>query len=88
MPLVFLPVPARDLTGGVDRCELDAGSVRQAIGLLEERFPGIRDRLLDEQGELKPGMRVTVDGHVSSLGLLARLDANSEVHFLPAIGGG
>lgn len=88
MPLVYLPVPARDLTGGVDRCELEAASVRQVIGLLEERFPGMRDRLLDARGELKPGMRVTVDGHVSSLGLLAKLDADSEVHFLPAIGGG
>ena len=67
--------------------EIEAASVRQLVGMLEERFPGFADRVL-EDGELKPGLRVAVDGHVSPMGVLARLEPDSQVHFLSAIGGG
>jgi len=87
VPRVFIPAPARDLTGGVDCVDVDAGSVRHVIDRLEEQYPGMRDRLCEDD-DLKPGMRVAVDGHVSSMGLLARVEPDSEVHFLPAIGGG
>lgn len=87
MPRVFIPPLIRPLTGGVDEAEIDATNVRQAIDRLDERFPGIRSRLCEGEG-LKPGLTVAVDGHVSSLGLLTKLKPDSEVHFLPAIGGG
>ncbi len=54
---------------------------------MENRFPGIRAKLCDED-ELKPGLTVAVDSNVSSIGLLQKLSDDSEVHFLPAIGGG
>jgi molybdopterin converting factor small subunit len=41
-----------------------------------------------EEDSLLPGVAVIVDGETSQLGLLERLNENSEVHFLPAIGGG
>lgn len=87
MPRIFIPPLVRALTGGVDHVDVDATSVRRAIDQLEERFPGIRARLC-ENDSLKPGLSVAVDGNVSSLGLLAKLKPDSEVHFLPAIGGG
>ena len=67
--------------------EVEATSVRRLIGALDERFPGFADRVL-EDGELKPGLRVAVDGHVRAMGLLAQLEPDSQVHFLLAIGGG
>jgi len=87
MPKVHIPAPARDLTGGEVDVEIEATSVRRLIGALEQRFPGFAERVLEE-GELKPGLRVAVDGHVSPMGVLARLEPDSQVHFLPAIGGG
>jgi molybdopterin synthase sulfur carrier subunit len=54
---------------------------------LETRYPGLRDRLCDND-ELRPGIAVAVDGHVTSRGLLQKVQPTSEVHFLPAIGGG
>jgi len=87
MTRVHIPAPARDLTGGEVELEIEAASVRQLVGMLEERFPGFADRVL-EDGELKPGLRVAVDGHVSPMGVLARLEPDSQVHFLSAIGGG
>ena len=87
MPRAFIPALLRSLCGGVDCVDIDAADVRQVIDALEEQFPGLRDRLCDG-GELKPGLTVAVDGHVSSVGLLQKVRPDSEVHFLPAIGGG
>jgi len=44
-------------------------------------------RLCDE-GRLRPNISVVVDGTVSTLRLRHQLSETSEVHFLPAIGGG
>ena len=41
-----------------------------------------------EEDDLLPGLAVVVDGETSLLGLLERVQENSEVHFLPAIGEG
>ena len=56
-------------------------------GELERRYPGVKARLCDAGG-LRPGMVVAVDTAVAGLGLLQPVGPDSEVHFLPAIGGG
>lgn len=87
MVTVFVPPLLRELTGGKDRVELDGSSVRQIVAALDERFPGVRSRLCAGD-ELRPGLAVAVNGAVSSVGLLQKVPAGAEVHFLPAIGGG
>ena len=87
MPTVFIPALARELTGGAEQVVVEGKNVRQVINNLDQRFPGIRDRLCDGN-DLKPGMTVAVSGHVSSLGLFQKLQEDSEIHFLPALGGG
>ncbi|MFQ5732615.1 MAG: MoaD/ThiS family protein [Planctomycetaceae bacterium] len=87
MPRVFIPPLLKPLTGGVDVVEMSARSVREVVEKLERQFPGVRERLI-EDGDLKPGLTIAVDGNVSAVGLLQRIGENSEVHFLPAIGGG
>lgn len=87
MPRVFIPPLLKPLTAGEEIVEVKAKNVRQVIDELENRFPGMREKLCDED-ELKPGLTVAVDGNVSSIGLLQKVSDDSEVHFLPAIGGG
>ena len=87
MVTVFIPPLLRDVTGGVDHVEIGATTVRQVVSALESRFPGIRDRLVVDDS-LKPGLVVAVNGAISPVGLLQKLPDGSEVHFLPAIGGG
>jgi molybdopterin synthase sulfur carrier subunit len=87
MPRVFIPPALRTLTSGVGELELAGKTVQQVVDALDARFPGLRQRLC-EGDALKPGLAVAVDGQVSSLGLLAKTQPASEVHFLPAIGGG
>ena len=87
MPRVFIPPLLRPLTNGVSETIVEGDTVRVLIDNLEVRFPGFRDRLCDDD-ELKSSLRVTVDCHVSVLGLLESVGPDSEVHFLPAISGG
>lgn len=75
------------LTQGVKEVNLEATNVRQVVLGLEKRFPGIEQWLLDN-GKIKPNLVVAVDGETSSMGLLTKVNQDSEVHFIPAIGGG
>lgn len=77
------------LTGGQKILQVAGGSVRQIINNLEKDYPGVRAWLCDEEGvDLLPGIAVIVDGDASQLGLMERVGEDSEVHFLPALGGG
>ena len=79
----------QSITGGQRTLQVSGSTVRQLINNLDKEFPGVRARLCDEQGtDLLPGVAVIVDGETSQIGLLQRVEENSEVHFLPALGGG
>jgi len=79
----------QELTGGKQRVSIAGATVRQVINNLEQEFPGTRALLVDEEeNDLIPGIAVIVDAETSLLGMLERVSEDSEVHFLPAIGGG
>ena len=89
MPEVWIPPKLQQLTGGNQRVQVDGSTVRQVINNLESKYPGVKEYLVDEMEEdLSPGLAVIVDGEASQLGMLEKVQENSEVHFLPAIGGG
>jgi len=87
MARVWIPPLLRDLTGGREIVSVPGANVGQLIEALEQQFPGVRSRLCPD-GALRPGLAVIVDGQVGRLGLLETAGPDSEVHFLPAIGGG
>ena len=87
MPVIFIPTQWRDLTGGVSRIDVEGASVREAVDALELRFPGVKGRLCRGDA-LAPGLQVCVDDVMTPRGLGVALGPASEVHFLPAIGGG
>ena len=84
---VWIPRAVQSLTGGQARVQVTGSTVGQIIGNLEREFPGMKDALCDGDG-IVPGIAVIVDGQATSMGLLERVREGSEVHFLPAIGGG
>jgi sulfur-carrier protein len=86
MALVFIPALLQNLTGGVTQVRLAGRTVRSVINALEERFPGIKERLLQD-GDLRPDIAVAVDGEMA-LDLLDSVGEDSEVHFIPPISGG
>jgi molybdopterin synthase sulfur carrier subunit len=87
MVTVFIPPLLQDVTGQVAQVEVAGATVRQIVAALEARYPGVRERLCIDDA-LRPGLSVAVNGVVSSLGLLQKVPDGSEVHFLPAVGGG
>jgi sulfur-carrier protein len=87
MPVVWIPALLRELTGGEEKVEAPGETVRQVIEYLDERYPGIKERLCEED-RLRANMTVIVDGSASRQGMRQKLDETSEVHFLPAMSGG
>ncbi len=87
--MVWLPPRLQRLTGGQQCVSVAGGTVRQVIDNLEAAFPGLKAELYDPDEDLvMPGMSVVIDGETSQLGLLERVREDSEIHFLPALGGG
>ena len=87
MAKVFVPTMLQPSTGGVKEVDVNARNVRQVIEQLDQLFPGIADRLMEDD-EIRPNLAVAVDGEVARMGLLERVGQNTEIHFVPAIGGG
>ena len=87
MAKIFIPTMLQSLTAGVKQVDLDVRNVRQIIERLEELYPGMKDRLV-EDGEIRPNLAIAIDGDVAIMGMLEKVEEKSEVHFVPAIGGG
>ena len=86
---VWIPPRMQVVTGGNKSLKISGSSVRQIVNNMEKEYPGSRAWLVDEEGEdILAGIAVIVDGETSQLGLLQKVGEDSEVHFLPALGGG
>ncbi len=66
--------------------EIDAATVAEAIARLDERWPGIRDRLCEPGPTLRPHINVYVDRERADLD--TPLEAGSRVDVITAISGG
>ena len=87
MAKVFIPSLMQELTDGQTQLDIQGSTVREIIKELDQSYPGVKDRLMDGF-KLKGNINVAVDGEVSPIGVLAKVQESSEVHFLPALGGG
>jgi molybdopterin synthase sulfur carrier subunit len=91
MPVkVRVPTPLRRFTGGIDEVAAAGESVRAVIEDLEKRHPGMRERLLDDKGELRRFVNVFVaDEDIRFMqGVDTPLDDGSVVSIIPAVAGG
>ncbi len=88
MATVFIPSLLEGLTGGARTVEVSGRNLRQVINALDERYPGMKERLLDEDGALIPEILAAIDGETNHLGLLQPVTETTEIQFVPAIGGG
>ncbi len=87
MATVFIPSLMQKLSDGNNRVQVEGATVRQIVNNLDEQYPGFKDRLVAD-GRIKGNISVAVDGEITPLGMLEKVGESSEVHFLPAIGGG
>ena len=87
MATVYIPSLMQKLSDGKSKVEIEGASVRQIVNNLDAEYPGFKERLVDD-GRIKGNISVAIDGEITPLGMLEKVGENSEVHFLPAIGGG
>ncbi len=88
---VRIPTPLRKLTNEQDTVIAeDGGTLAQLIETLEQQHPGLKERLCDEQGELRRFVNVYVNGEdVRFLsGLETAIESGAEVSIVPAVAGG
>ena len=93
MPLVFhLPGYVREFTGGRSRVVLPSApaTVGEALEALWALHPGVRDRVVTEQGEVRPHVNVFVGSESIrfSGGLATPLADGAEISIVPAVSGG
>ena len=88
--IVRIPTPLRKITTDQDRVSADGGSVAECIASLEASYPGIKERLCDESGEIRRFVNIYVNGEdVRFLqGLATPLKEGDEVSIVPAVAGG
>jgi sulfur-carrier protein len=85
-----IPGPLRRLSDGQVTVPVEATDLASAIDALDARYPGFRDRLLDEKGELRQFVNVYLNDEDVRLGagLRAKVDADDEIAIVPAVAGG
>ena len=87
---VKIPTPLRGLTGKQDTVAGEGATVAELVTHLESTFPGMRERLCDDTGELRRFVNIYVNGEdVRFLqGLSSALKDNDEISIVPAVAGG
>ena len=84
---VHLPPTLPPLFPGLPRqLDLDAATVVEAIDRLDERWPGVRDRLCEPGPALRPHINVFVDRERAALD--SPLETGSRLDVIAAISGG
>ena len=87
---VRIPTPLRRVTDGQDKVDTEGATLRQIIDSMESQYPGIKERLCDEDGNLRNFVNVYVNGEdVRFLdGVDSATGDGDEISIVPAVAGG
>lgn len=90
MATVRIPTPLRKLTDGRGEVSVAGDNLRTVIHELDKQHPGLGDRLLDADGELRRFVNVFVrDEDVRfQEGLETKVGDDDTVSIVPAVAGG
>ena len=87
---VRIPTPLRRVTNGQEKAAVEGDNLAQVIDSLETKYPGIKERLCDEAGDLRHFVNIYVNGEdVRFLqGLETGIKSGDEISIVPAVAGG
>lgn len=87
---VRIPTPLRKLTNDLDVVSGDGGTLVACIDGLNSQYPGLKERILDETGQLRRFVNVYVNGEDVRFqqGVETALKSGDEVSIVPAVAGG
>lgn len=87
MPTVNVASPLRSYTSGAPTVSAKGKTVEEVLADLERRFPGMRFRMIDEQGRIRQHIRIFVN--TQGVGdLSANVASTDVVHLICALSGG
>ena len=87
---VRIPTPLRKLTNNEELVEVNGATIGDAINELQTRYPGIKERLLDETGAVRRFVNVYVNEEDIRFlqNQQTKLKDGDEISIIPAIAGG
>jgi len=88
--VIRIPAPLRRLTNGQAQLRTDVATVADCITYLGETFPGLRERLCEEDGSVRRFINIYVRGEDIRFGkgLETALKDGDDVSIVPAASGG
>jgi molybdopterin synthase sulfur carrier subunit len=88
----LLPDALRPFAGGITKVTIDPPptNVSAALEALWAGYPGLRFRIVNEEGQVRPHVNIFVgtDSIRDTGGLLTPLTDNDEIAIIPAVSGG
>ena len=88
--MVRIPTPLRRMTNGESKVEMESSNLGELVEKLDGAYPGFKDRLVDENGELRYFVNIYVNGEdVRFLdGLGTAISSGAEISIVPTVAGG
>jgi molybdopterin converting factor small subunit len=84
---VLIPTPLRSYTGKAAAVSAHGATLDQLVSDLDRQYPGLRFRIIDEQGSIRPHVRFFVN-KLATRDLASALSENDEVMIVGALSGG
>ena len=88
--MVRIPTPLRRMTNGKDMVEVESANLGDLVEKLNGEYPGFKDRLVDEEGELRYFVNIYLNGEDVRFmdGLNTSTSSGDEISIVPAVAGG
>ena len=88
--MVRVPTPLRRLTNNQDKVEVEASTIGEFIDSMENDYPGFKERVMDESGQLRYFVNIYLNGEdVRFLqGVDTATKSGDEISIVPAVAGG
>lgn len=85
--LIKIPSPLRSYTNNKSEVEASGQSVDELLDNLDRLYPGIRFRMIDEQGAIRQHIKIYVDrSQIENLSV--KLKGSEVIHLICALSGG
>ena len=87
---VRIPTPLRKLTQDKDSVQVTGATIQEIVDDLEKQYPGLRERLCDERGELRRFVNIYLNDEDIRFaqGRQTAVKDGDEISIIPAIAGG
>nr|MBI3614031.1 MoaD/ThiS family protein [Nitrospirota bacterium] len=85
--IVHIPTALRSYTSQKSDVEAEGRTLAEVLSALDGRYPGLRFRIVTEQGQIRPHIRIFAN-ETQVHALETELDPDDQIHIVLALSGG